>query len=330
MFEFLQPNFLYLFIPMLILVVFLYFKKSSIIQFSWFDDLKNIYKKNSFLYKLYYVLIWWIFIVSVVMMWQPVMKNTQQKIKKDGIDIMIALDVSLSMQADDLQPTRIEAAKNIIVEFLDEMVSHRVWLIVFSWKPFTSIPLNFDYDVSKKMVEKITTNILDQSVDGLGWTAIWDAIIFASDSFQADSNRQKVLILLTDGTANIWIDPQIATDFLMNKFPKETIKIYTIWLWWEQQAYINYTHPLWFTQRLAVEWVDEKSLQEIAQKGNGKYFRAQTTNGLNKIFEEISQLEKTPIETINYQTIEYINKYLVYLLVTLFLILLIVRLRIKN
>lgn len=326
MFEFLQPNFLYLLIPIIILVVFLYFKKSSVKNFSGFEDLEKIYKKNSISYKLYYFIIGSIFIISTVILAQPVLKNTQQKVEKNGIDIMIALDVSLSMKAEDLQPSRIESAKKIIWDFLNTLVSDRVWLVVFSWKPFTSIPLNYDYEVSQKMVDKITTQILDQSVEWLNGTAIWDAIMFAWDSFWTQNQRQKVLILVTDGTANIWVDPLVASQFLQAKFSDYPVKIYTIWLWWDSPAFINYTHPLWFTQKMQVEWVDDETLEKIAEIWNGKYFRATSSQGLEEIFNEISQLEKTPLETQSYQTIEALSKYFIYILSCLFVLFLAIRL----
>ena len=328
MFEFLQPNFLYLIIPIIILVVFLYFKKSNTQVFWAFEDLKLIYKNNSVSYKLYYFVIGLIFIFSIIIFAQPVVKNSQEKIEKNGIDIMVALDVSLSMQAEDLRPNRIEAAKNIIVKFLDTLVSDRVWLVVFSWKPFTSIPLNFDYEVSKNMVDKITTKILDQSVQGLNGTAIWDAIIFAWDSFD-NQNRQKVLILVTDWSANVWIDPIMAAKYLKDNSQKNPIKIYTIGIWWKENATIKYQHPLGFTQNLEVEWVDEQTLIQIAELSNAKYFRAENTQWLESIFQEISDIEKTPIETQNYESITSISKHFVYFLVILFGIFLVIRLRKK-
>lgn len=328
MFEFLQPNFLYLIIPIIILVVFLYFKKSNTQVFWAFEDLKLIYKNNSVSYKLYYFVIGLIFILSIIIFAQPIVKNSQEKIEKNGIDIMVALDVSLSMQAEDLRPNRIEAAKNIIVKFLDTLVSDRVWLVVFSWKPFTSIPLNFDYEVSKNMVDKITTKILDQSVQGLNGTAIWDAIIFAWDSFGV-SDRKKVLILLTDWSANVWIDPIMSAKYIQENSKENPIKIYTIWIWWEKNATIKYQHPLWFTQNLEVEWVDEISLKQIAEIWEAKYYRAENTEWLEDIFQEISQIEKTPLETKNYETIESLSRQFVYLLVVLFGLFLVVRLRKK-
>lgn len=328
MFEFLQPNFLYLLIPITILVAFLYLKKSNVKHFWAFEDLEKIYKKNSFSYKLYYVNILLIFIVSIFIIAQPIIKNSQEKIEKNGIDIMIALDVSLSMQAEDLQPNRIEAAKNIIVKFLDTLVSDRVWLVVFSWKPFTSIPLNFDYEVSKNMVEKITTKILNQSVEWLNGTAIWDALVFAWDSF-GENDRKKVLILLTDWSANVWIDPIMSAKYIQENSKENPIKIYTIWIWWEINATIKYQHPLWFIQNLKVEWVDEKSLRQIAEIWEAKYYRAENTEWLEDIFQEISQIEKTPLETKNYETIESLSRQFVYLLVVLFGLFLVVRLRKK-
>lgn len=317
MIQFLQPNFLYLWIPMILLVVFLYYKKSNTYKFSAFWDLKKVYKNNSFLYKVYYFILIMSIVVWVIIIAQPIKTNTLFSEKKDGIDIMIALDVSLSMKAKDLLPNRIEAAKDIITDFISWLESDRLWLVVFSWKPFTSLPLNFDYEVSKKIIENISTDTLNQEIQWLNGTAIWDAIMFAYDSFWNDTKREKVLIIVTDGTANTWIDPEIATKYISDNNQKLTI--YTIWIWWDKPAFIEYTHPLGFVQKVEVEWVDEKTLKQIAELWNGKYYRAWDADTLEKIFNEISMREKTELEVEKYQAVSTNQTPFIILFMIIFL-----------
>jgi Ca-activated chloride channel family protein len=126
MFEFLQPHLLYLIIPIIFLVVFLYIKNKNTKTFIAFKDLKSIYKFSSNYLKFYYVLILCIFILAISIIAQPVIKNIDEKIKKNGIDIMLVLDVSYSMKAEDLQPDRLSAAKEIISKFLEEQKNNRV------------------------------------------------------------------------------------------------------------------------------------------------------------------------------------------------------------
>jgi Ca-activated chloride channel family protein len=126
MFDFLQPNILYLIIPIIGLVVFLYIKKSSSKNFIGYSDIKDIYKTSTNYLKLYYFVILLIFIVSMIIIAQPIERNIDEKIKKNGIDIMLVLDVSYSMKAEDLYPNRLEAAKEIISEFLLKQKNDRV------------------------------------------------------------------------------------------------------------------------------------------------------------------------------------------------------------
>ena len=126
MFEFLQPNFLYLIIPIIGLVIFLYLNKKNTQNFVAYKDLKNIYKSSTVYLKFYYFIILAIFITSIIIIAQPIHRNIDEKIKKNGIDIMLVLDVSYSMKAEDLKPDRLQAAKNIISTFLDKQKNNRV------------------------------------------------------------------------------------------------------------------------------------------------------------------------------------------------------------
>lgn len=328
MFEFLNPHLLYLIIPICLLVAFMYLKKKNTKNFIAFWDLKSIYKFSSNYLKIYYFIILLIFINIVLIISQPIERNIDEKIKKNGIDIMLVLDVSYSMKAEDLKPNRLDAAKEIISNFLEDQKNDRVWFVVFAWKPFTSLPLNFDYNISKKILDKINVDSINQRVPGLQWTAIWEALIFSADNFK-DKNREKIMILLTDwATSEGNLDPIVAVNFLNEKYSNsEKIKIYTIWIWKNEKTFINIENIMGFSQKVEIWWVDEETLKIIAQKSWWKYFRAENKETLNNIFKTISNLEKTDIEIDRKETIKSQSKYFTYMLSILLLILLLIKAR---
>jgi Ca-activated chloride channel family protein len=220
------------------------------------------------------------------------------------------------MMAEDMKPNRLEAWKKVLVDFIDSIKLDRIWIILFSWKPFNSIPLTFDYKFLKDFMKDITVDTINQSYNHLKWTAIWDAIILAIDSFKKSENREKVIILITDGEANRWLDPMIA----LKLAKKENIKIYTIWIWWLEDTYIEMV--VWFfPQKVKIWWVDEGTLKKVAYETWWKYFRATSEKKLSEIFEDISKLEKKNIEINKIKTNKEKNIILVYLLIFFMLIL---------
>ncbi|USN58586.1 MAG: VWA domain-containing protein [Candidatus Peribacteria bacterium] len=123
------------------------------------------------------------------------------------MDIEILLDVSYSMMAEDLAPNRLAVAKEVIHNFVSEQVSNRVGLVVFSGRPFSSLPLTFDYKIIEKIVSRISTDIINQERTNLQGTAIGDAMMLGMDNLEKkdteeNATREKVMILMTDGEAN--------------------------------------------------------------------------------------------------------------------------------
>ena len=205
-------------------------KKQIALIVPFYDELIRAQKKIGIFY-LQNILRWFrgfCFIVAIILLTialaRPQKVTEDKKMSKNGVDILIALDVSESMLAEDLQPNRIEAAKKYISDFISRLKSDRVGLIVFAGKPFTQSPLSFDYNVVRYYLSEISTDTIDQQREGLGGTAIGDAIISAVNRFNNDEDRTKVLILLTDGEANVGVDPIIAAEDARSK----GIKIYTI------------------------------------------------------------------------------------------------------
>lgn len=143
----------------------------------------------------------------VILFTFPVKEQISEKTYKDGVDIEILLDVSYSMMAEDLAPNRLAVAKEVIHNFVSEQVSNRVGLVVFSGRPFSSLPLTFDYKIIEKIVSRISTDIINQERTNLQGTAIGDAMMLGMDNLEKkdteeNATREKVMILMTDGEAN--------------------------------------------------------------------------------------------------------------------------------
>ncbi len=317
---FLQPLYFIGIVPIFIMLCFIYLKKWQNTHFLWLSDLQKIYGNNALFYRLYIVLLAIISIVFLAILAHPVDYSVEEKVKKNGIDIEIVMDLSYSMIAEDLNPNRLDVAKKVTSDFIDTRESDRVWLILFSGKPFTSVPLTFDYDFLREYIASISIESIDRSYGQLGWTAIWDGLVLAYDTLKNEENRQSVIILITDWEANTGIDPIIALKLLKD----HNIRTYTIWVWGLKDTFIEYVDDFGFTSKLAIGWIDESTLKKIATETWWQYYRATSQEGLQEIFDSISELEKTEIEE---KTIEkQVDRYepFLYILVFLFSLLFII------
>ncbi len=257
-YTFLHPLYFIAIVPILLLILFLYFKKSKPNNFWPFEDLRKIYRKNNIYYRLYFVSLFIISLLFISVLANFTENSTSEKIKKKWIDIEIVLDLSYSMKADDIRPNRLEAWKEVLKNFIDSIESDRIWLVLFSWKPFNSIPLTFNYDFLKDFVGDLSVNTINQAYSHLVWTAIWDAIVLGIDSFKKSEDREKMMILITDWEANKGLDPMLA----LKMAKKEGIKIYTIWVWWDKPVYIDVNIWWFFPQRVKIWGIDENTLKK--------------------------------------------------------------------
>lgn len=280
-------------------------KKTLALQIPFFQDLRTAERQSS-RFSLPRILLWgkWIFFGCTIFflsiaLARPQILSEEKKISKNGVDILIALDVSESMRAEDLQPNRMEAAKKYIDGFISQITTDRVGLEVFAGKPFTQSPMSFDYAVIRSYLSEISTEMIDQQRNGLNGTALGDAIVAAINRFENSPERTKVLVLLTDGEANVGIDPILAAEHARSK----GIKIYTIGLGNKEGAPIpigerngqkiyakNSDGTLYKTP------FDEETLKNIAQIANGEYFSAENNASLQQSFESINALEKMEYE----------------------------------
>jgi len=256
---------------------------------------------------------------SIILLSNPQLTSNKQTIKKNWIDIVIALDVSTSMDADDLPPSRLEVAKKMLEWFTKSITSDRVGLVVFAGKPFVSIPLTFDTEIIDETIKNTTTQTINQYMSDLWGTSIGDALLMSRNMFQQkDKNnasdtqsREKVVILITDGDANRGVEPTIAWSLLT----KDHIKVYSIGI----GSASGWTLDLWNGQIAQIPALKGEELQKLSNVSWGKYFRALDGEGLQSVFQELSKLQKHDIEVS--VTLQYTPFYQPFvLLITLLLI----------
>ena len=292
-----------LFIPLYLGMIWYRWKhrKKETIWISVFQDLKKArgFSLAPYLIWLQHILIISLIILFTIALARPQGEHEKQKMSKDGIDIIIALDVSESMLAEDLQPNRIEAAKVHIKNFIEGLEHDRAGIIVFSGQAFTQSPLSFDYNILTEYLDQISTDSINQHVRGLNGTAIGDAILAAINRFKKSEDRSKVLVLLTDGDANTGVHPEIAAKAAR----KEDIKIYTIGIGKEGGAPMPYYDMMGNKQyardrrgNVVLSTFNEPALKQVAEIGDGRYFRASDDVSFQKIFDDISEMEQKKIE----------------------------------
>jgi Ca-activated chloride channel family protein len=222
----------------------------------------------------------------IVVLARPQSTNSWQNSSTEGIDIMLVMDISSSMLAQDLKPDRLEAAKDVAAAFINGRPNDNIGLVVFSGESFTQCPLTTDHTVLLNLFKDIKSRMIeDGTAIGLG---LANAVSRIKDS-QAVS---KVIILLTDGSNNMGeIAPVTAAD-IARTFG---IRVYTIGVGTKGMA--PYPYPTAFGiqyQNVPVE-IDETTLKQIATTTGGQYFRATDNASLSGIYAEIDQLEKTKI-----------------------------------
>ena len=235
---------------------------------------------------------WMAFALIVAAIARPQYKNTTVERNAEGIDIVLTLDISTSMKAEDLKPNRLEAAKNVAADFIDQRVSDRIGLVLFARKSFTAVPPTLDYELLNRLLAEVEMGVVE---DG---TAIGMGIATAVNRLKKSEAKSKVIILLTDGENNAGeIDPVTAAD-LAASFG---IKIYTIGAGTRGTAPYPVHDPIFGDryQNIKVD-IDEDMLTEIANITGGSYFRATDTEKLQDIYDQINKLEKTEVEEVVY------------------------------
>lgn len=233
-------------------------------------------------------------LLLLVALARPQTLYDEEKVTTEGIDIVLAVDVSSSMLAKDFSPNRLEAAKKEAINFIDGRPHDRVGLVVFSGESFTQCPVTIDHAILKNQLSQIKNGLLE---DG---TAIGMGLATATQRLKESQAKSKVVILMTDGVNNKGlIDPLTACDIAM----QYGVRVYTIGIGTNGQAMapvaIRPNGEFIFDYQEVK--IDEDLLKDIAKKTGGQYFRATDNKRLKEIYGQIDKLEKTKIEMSAFQ-----------------------------
>lgn len=219
----------------------------------------------------------------VIALARPITRNERQNRFTEGIDIMLILDTSGSMETDDFKPNRLEVAKETAIDFIKGRTGDQIGIVLFAEDAFGYSPLTLDYDLLKTNIEAIDSDIMPKE-----GTAMGSAIAVGINKMSQHDSPSKVMILLTDGASNRGeIEPITAAGLAKDN----GIKIYTIGIGKE-----NYKKQTVFGVQTISSDLNEESLQEVADITSGKFFRSENKSSLESIFDEISRLEKVEIK----------------------------------
>lgn len=322
---FLHPDFFWLFLVLPIAFAwywFTYKKQRATLKISSTKSFKGSTTLIAKLQPILFVLRLLALSAIIVALARPRSVDVSSKSRTtQGIDIVMAIDVSGSMLAKDLQPNRLEALKRVASEFVEERVNDRIGLVVYAGESYTRTPVTSDKTV---ILQSLKTIDYDDSVIADG-TAIGVGLATAINRIKDSKAKSRIIILLTDGVNNAGtIDPRMAADIAK----EYGIKVYTIGIGTNGMApfpYAKAPNGKFLYQNMKVE-IDQDLMKEIAKTTDGKYFRATSTSKLKEIYTEIDKLEKTEVEEKKY--FNYDEKY--QPLVWLALVLLFVEVLLKN
>jgi Ca-activated chloride channel homolog len=252
----------------------------------------------------------------IIALARPQTKFDETQTEGEGIDIILCIDVSGSMTAQDFQPNRMEAAKKVAEDFVDARPNDRIGVVIFAGESFTQCPLTTDHYVLKSQIAQIRNGLLE---DG---TAIGSGLATSVDRLRNSKSKSKVVILLTDGINNGGlIDPSTAKE-IAKAFK---VKVYTIGVGTDGYAPTPVSTPLGIVMQNQKVSIDEKLLQNIAAETGGKYFRATDNSSLTKIYNDINQLEKSKVEVTTFH--RYTEKFYPFIFAAMALLLIEIVLR---
>lgn len=271
------------------------------------------------LYPLMYILRLVTISTVIIALARPQSAKNRQSIQVKGIDIVLDMDISGSMLAEDFSPNRLEAAKKVAANFILGRRNDRIGLVVFSGEAYTQIPLTIDHKVLLNQLGKLKSGTLK---DG---TALGDGLATAVNRIKDSKSKSKVIILLTDGINNMGsVDPATAAEIAA----LYDIRLYTIGVGKHGMAPYPFRNILGGItyQNIPVE-IDEDLLTSMAETtNNGHYFRATDRASLQKIFDQIDRMEKTKIEVTQYNQPKDLYRYFLWLGFALFITELLLRL----
>lgn len=290
-----NPEYLFLLL-LLVPVIYWYlremYKSDASLQISTHRNIQPLRKSTKIkLLHVPFILRTLAILMLVIALARPQASNSWRTENTEGIDIMMALDISGTMMAEDLKPNRLKASKDVATEFILSRPNDNIGLVVFSGESFTQCPLTTDHAVLVNLFNGVDYGMIE---DG---TAIGLGLANAINRIKDSKTKSKVIILLTDGSNNRGDIAPITAAEIAKSFG---IRVYAIGVGSYGKVNIPVQTPLGIQYQQMESEFDEKSLQEIAAMTGGSYFRATNNNKLRSIYKEIDQLEKTKINVKEY------------------------------
>jgi len=285
----------FLILPIILIVYFKRKKTKPTIQFPSVAVFKELNKSALVrLMHIPFILRCLAISLAIIALARPQSKLSWQDMSVDGIDIVLAMDLSPSMFAKDLKPNRMEASKQVALNFIDRRPADRIGLVVFSGEAYTLCPLTIDHSVLKNLLLATDPEMLP---DG---TAIGMGLATSANRLRDSKAKSKIVILLTDGENNSGnIAPITAAEIAQLL----GIRVYTIGVGTRGKAYSpvsRYPNGSYAYDYVDVK-IDEPLMQRVAEMTNGKYFRATNNEALEKIYNEIDLLEKTKFDVTEFR-----------------------------
>lgn len=297
-------------LPLLIAwYIWRYRKQKPALQFSNIGLFKNVNKTfRQRFYPVLFVLRMITIAAIIVALARPQSMLSRQEMKVEGIDIVLAMDVSGSMLARDFKPDRLEAAKKVASEFIDGRQNDRIGLVIFAGEAFTQVPLTIDHNILQNQLSMLKSGTLQ---DG---TALGDGLATAINRIKDSKATSKVIILLTDGVNNVGsVDPMNAAEIAA----LYGIRLYTIGVGTQGMAPYPVQDVLGRTHLTNVEVeIDEQLLDKMANATtDGQYFRATNQKTLKSIFDQIDEMEKSKIDVTQYAQTK--DEFFIFVLIAL-------------
>lgn len=294
--KFAQPHYLYLLLLIPALVVWYFYRlkrNNADIQISTTAGFETAKKSlKVYLYHGLYVVRMLAIAALIIALARPQTNLSRQDISVEGIDIVLALDISGSMLARDFSPDRLEASKNVAMDFIDGRPNDRIGLVIFSGEAFTQCPLTSDHSVLKNLFKDIHSGMIE---DG---TALGDGLATAVNRIRNSKAISKVIILMTDGVNNMGsVDPLSAAEIAK----LYGVRIYTIGVGTTGMAPYPVQTPYGIQLQSMEVKIDEDLLREVSKMTDAKYFRATNNNKLKAIYQEIDKLEKSKIDVTEFR-----------------------------
>ena len=293
-YTFVDSEYLYLLVVPITIIIWYAVKNSNISSSVLFSDiklLKDISTNKQKLRHTPYLIKVIALILLIIGIARPQSSSNWEESTTEGIDIILTMDISGSMLAQDLKPDRLEASKNVAIDFISKRINDRMGLVIFAGESFTQCPLTTDHNVLVNLFKDVKSGMID---DG---TAIGMGLATAVNRLKDSEAISKVIILLTDGVNNSGMVPPLTAAEIAEKFG---IRVYTIGVGTEGFAPYPFQTPFGIQYQDVEVKIDEETLQDIATLTDGKYFRATNNNSLKEIYNDIDELEKSKIEVTEF------------------------------